>query len=194
MTNDYISQQPARVAPGPKPARKLYSMAALIHDKSFAGKFETRTAKYEFVYSPTAASLSEGKLQLSGTLSVKSARGTARVARDVKATLAATQGGIGSVPGAIQARFKNTSSLPITEATDALSYVGVMYLHLSGINSRSLGLTIDLANTQLNVRLYPTSATERNLVVAYSDLVAAMGANNAAALNEQLTRLNQMLS
>jgi hypothetical protein len=198
MKNDFISQQAARDAAGPKPAKKLYSMAALMHGKDFTGKFETSAATYEFTFAPTAAKLINGKLELTGNLSVgRAGRGAKREAKGVQATLLSTQGGLGSVPAAIRVRTRsNEKSLPLTEATDVAGFVGVMYFHLSPINARTLGLTIDLSSVQLNARLFADNDDERQLQVAYADIVtAAYGEKpNLGEAMKIIASLNQIFS
>jgi len=174
MKNDFISQQAARDAAGPKPAKKLYSMAALMRGKDFTGKFDTSAASYDFTFAPTIARLNDGKLELTGNLNVVSGRGTKREAKGVQATLLSTQGGLGGIPAAIRTRRRNNDkSLPLTEATDVAGFVGVLYFRLSPINARMLGLTIDLSSVQLNARLFADNDVERQLQVAYADVVAA---------------------
>lgn len=192
----YLSSQPARNAPGPKPARKLYSMAAVMRERSFAGSFETSRASYEFLYQPATARLANNRLELTGTLRVTSTRGVKREAGNVRARLASTQGGLGTVPSVIQQRARMTSSLPLTEATDESGFVGVLYFSLSGINARSLGLSLDLSKVQLNARLYPTSETERQLQVIYSDLVATVYGEkpDLELAQENLKSLNRLLA
>ena len=196
MASDFISEQPAREASGPKPSKKLYSIPALLRDRAFAGKFETSTAACEFIYAPKSARLVNGKLELTGSLNLSSARGGKREVKDVRATLTASQGGLGAVPGAIMARAlpNAVAGLPVTEATAAHGFVGVMYFRLSPINNKSLGVIPDFGKVQLNARMAPVNGTERELQIVYSDLViAAYGersdAGNAAAQVELLNRL-----
>jgi hypothetical protein len=183
-------QPSARTAPGPKPAKKLYSIFALQRDKAFTGEFETATATHKFTFAPKSARLENNKLQLTGAFSLG-----ARKIANVTATLAGTQGGIGSVPGHIAARpLDSTSSLPPTEATDQRGYVGAMYFHLSAINSAALGLTIDMSKVQLNGRLFPVSEVERELQVLFSDVVAATHKANASAANSHIEAINRILN
>lgn len=195
MSNDFLSQQSLHHAPGPKPAKKLYSMAALMRGKNFAGSFETAMGKYDFTFAPRAASFVSGKLELTGSLSVSSGRGTRREVRDARATLLALQGGLGDVPDAIRTRAQAAGSvrpsLPVTEATDVTGYVGVMYLRFAPINSRALGLTIDMSSVQLNARLFADSEIERDLRVIYSDLIIGKPDSEVTAKN--LATLNQIL-
>ncbi|HEX4946736.1 MAG TPA: hypothetical protein VFZ34_08740, partial [Blastocatellia bacterium] len=120
-------QPSAKTAPGPKPAKKLYSIFALQRDKVFAGEFETATAQHKFTFAPKTATLVNNKLQLTGTFSL----GTRKV-ENVTATLAATQGGLGAIPARIATRpIDSTPGLPATEATGSRAFVGVLYFHLS---------------------------------------------------------------
>lgn len=170
-------QPSAKTAPGPKPTKKLYSIFALQRDKAFLGEFETAQGNYQFTFAPTSAQLANNKLQLMGTFSI----GTRKVA-NVTATLAASQGGIGAVPGIIAARpVASTPGLPPTEATGSWAYVGALYFHLSPINANALGLTIDMSKVQLNGRLFPLNEVERELQVLFSDVVAAAYKKDADA-------------
>ncbi|HWQ31592.1 MAG TPA: hypothetical protein VNQ79_01820 [Blastocatellia bacterium] len=196
MQNTFLSEEPARNAPGPKPAKKLYSIPALLRDRTFAGQFETSTGSYEFTYAPHSARLSKGKLELTGSLNIGAAGGAKHEVRNVRATLAATQGGIYGAPAAIVARLRSTtSSLPITESTGPLGFVGVMYFRLSPINASAAGLNIDLSSVQLNARLAPLSDTEREMQVIFSDLVAAAYGPqpNLSEAGRHLTALNRLL-
>jgi hypothetical protein len=195
MANDFLSQQSLRNAPGPKPAKKLYSIAALMSGKNFIGNFETATAKYDFIFAPKVASFTNGKFELTGNLKVSSGRGAKREVKDVRATLLSIQGGLGDVPDIILKRVGTGSarpSLPVTEATDVTGYVGVMYLRFAPINSRQLGLTTDMSSLQLNARLFADSQLERDLRVLYSDLTIGNWGSEAMAKN--LATLNKIFS
>lgn len=184
-------QPSARTAPGPKPAKKLYSIFALQRGKTFTGEFETATAKHQFIFAPQSAQLVNNKLQLKGTFSI----GTRKI-KNVTATLAATQGGIGTSPGQIASRpIESTPGLPPTEATGARGFVGAMYFHLSAINAKALGLAIDMSKVQLNGRLFPTSEGERALQVLFSDIVAAVYTSvpDTSAAAPHLESLNRIL-
>lgn len=175
------NQPSAKTAPGPKPTKKLYSICGVQRGREFAGSFETNAGKYEFSFTPRAAKLANGKLELTGDFTVAATRGQKRQVKNVRATLASTQGGLGTAPPRILQRRPNLSlpvrtgpsALPVTEATDALGFVGAMYFRLSPLDARALGLTIDLSHVQLNARLFPTSELERDLQFFYSELVAA---------------------
>ena len=92
----------AKDAPGPMPAAKLYSIAGQMRGREFAGEFTTKGGKYQFTFSPTAAALNQGKLELTGTFTVSAARAERGQklppVTNVRATLASTQGGIGQTP------------------------------------------------------------------------------------------------
>ncbi len=168
-------QASARTAPGPKPSAKLYSIFALQRDKAFTGEFETSKSKHKFTFAPQSARLENGKLQLLGTFS----SGTRKVPH-VIATLIASQGGLGTVPTAINERpVKMPSGLPLTEATEIRGFVGALYFQLSPLKASALGLAIDMSKVQLNARLYPTSEIERDLQVLFSDVVMAAYRNEA---------------
>jgi hypothetical protein len=198
MKNDFISQQAARDAAGPKPAKRLYSMAALMRGKDFTGKFETAGANYEFTFAPAHARLNNGKLELTGNLSVNSRRGAQREVKGVQATLLAIQGGISNVPEPIKVRVKANpvKTLPLTEATDDSGYVGVLYFRLSPLNARALGLTIDVSAVQLNARLFADHDLERELQLIYADVVAAAYRNqpDTKEAAKNLSSLNQIFS
>jgi hypothetical protein len=197
MKNDFISQQAARDAAGPKPAKRLYSLAALMRGKDFTGKFETASAVYDFTFAPTVATWNKGKLELTGNFSLQAARGTKREAKGIQATLLATQGGLGIVPAIIRERpGDKRSSLPLTEATQVTGFVGVLYFRLSPIHSRTLGITIDLSRVQLNARLFPDNEVERHLQVTYSDIVAAGYGDkpDAKAAATYLASLNEVFN
>ena len=184
------NQPSARTAPGPKPARKLYSIFALQRDRGFSGEFETATAQYKFSFTPHSAKVENNRLQLTGTFSMGS-----RKVENVLATLASTQGGLGSIPAKIAVRpIDSPPELPSTEATGNRGFVGALYFHLSPIKSSALGLKIDMSKVQLNGRLYPISDGERELQVVISDIVAALyqkspDANAAAPHIEALNRI-----
>lgn len=88
----------AKTAPGPQPTRKLYSIAGLLNERSFDGEFDARGTDYKFTYAPTSAAVTNRKLELVGRLSVRGPRGAAHTVENVRATLIATQGGIGGSP------------------------------------------------------------------------------------------------
>lgn len=197
MQNTFLSEEPARNAPGPKPTKKIHSIPALLRDRSFAGHFETGTGSYEFTYTPLSARLNKGKLELSGSLNIGAAGKPGHEIRSVRATLVSTQGGIYGVPAAILARIKTeASTLPITESTGPRGFVGVLYFRLSPIDARAAGLNIDFSSVQLNARLAPVSETEREMQVIFSDLVtAAYSAQpGLSAASKSLASLNRLFT
>jgi hypothetical protein len=83
------------------PALKIHSMAASLKAGHFSGSFEApgpKAATYGFTYDPVSAALAGQKLELRGRLTVTDARGRARSREGVRASLAGTQGGIGTAP------------------------------------------------------------------------------------------------
>src|SRR5262249_29359446 len=64
-------------------------------------------------------------------------------------------------------------SLPLTDSTGHMGSVAAMYLRLSPLDGRALGVPADLSAVQLNARLYATSEIERDLHWLYSALVEA---------------------
>ena len=223
------SESPASAAPGPQPRTRIYAVAGLMNERRFAGTFDARGTDYNFSFEPTAAALNDKRqLELTGRFVVSARRGKSFVVPEARATLVATQGGIGSSPARRQALVAATttsgnvatpqqkqeeakapetkqepvapatatpSALPITEATDDLAFAGVMYFHFSPLDARRLGLSVDLSRVQLNARLAPTSDSERELQLLYSDVVAATGGAkpNYADASRYVEELNRML-
>jgi hypothetical protein len=77
---------------------RLYSIAAWPVERAFSGSFSVGGAEYKFTYAPSRAENVNNLLELTGRLTVTDARGRARVLDSVRASLANTQGGIGSTP------------------------------------------------------------------------------------------------
>jgi hypothetical protein len=75
---------------------------------------------------------------------------------------------------AAEAAPATTAGLPVTEATGPTGFVGVLYLRLSPLDGRALGVPLDLSSVQLNARLAPTSDLERDLQWLLSGTVAAV--------------------
>lgn len=156
----------------------LHSIAAMMRGRSFAGRFEVAGVSYGFGYSPVKAAVVGGKLQLSGALRINNER---RVVphdlRNVRATLMAAQGGIGTapprkkLPGDIS---PSRPDLPVVESTGPLSFSGVLYFKLSPLDSRTLGVPADMTQVQLNVRLAPVNDAEREAQGAFSSAVDAL--------------------
>lgn len=84
--------------PAPARARRLYSIHGLPEGRVFAGRFEAPGGSYAWEFAPASAGLAGGKLQLTGRLRVRSPRGAERVAEGIRATLASTQGAVGTSP------------------------------------------------------------------------------------------------
>ncbi|MDQ3684332.1 MAG: hypothetical protein M3430_01850 [Acidobacteriota bacterium] len=105
------SESPASAAPGPQPRTKLYSVAGLMNERLFTGRFNARGTTYNFSFAPTSAALSDkGQLELTGDFVISSRPGTSRLMPDARATLIATQGGIGSSPPRRQALVAATTT------------------------------------------------------------------------------------
>src|SRR6185295_2196954 len=58
---------------------------------------------------------------------------------------------------------------PVVESTDALSFVGVLYFHLSPLDGEALGLPLDVSKVQLGGRLAPVDDRARDLQFLFSD-------------------------
>ncbi len=88
-----------RPAPGGKTgARRLYSIAAWPEQRAFAGNLSSGGTDYKFSYAPSRAEATNKLLQLTGRLTVTDTRGRVRALNNVRATLANTQGGVGTGP------------------------------------------------------------------------------------------------
>jgi hypothetical protein len=173
-------------------ANKIHSIHVLPNGAGFAGKFEAGGSSYQFVFTPKTAAPVNGKLVLTGAVKVTPPGGRQRVANDVTATLLATQGSI-TGPPSMPRQFSESlkpplsapgGSLPITDSTGHLGSIAVMYLKLSPLDGRALGVPADLSAVQLNARLYATSEIERDLHWLYSALLEATQGEHK---NEQLT-------
>ena len=84
---------------------------------------------------------------------------------------------------------------PVTEATGPLGFVGVMYLKLSPLDARALGVAADMSAVQLNARLAPTGETARELQWLFSGLVmAALGERpDPRAASAHVDAINRLL-
>jgi hypothetical protein len=160
---------------------KLHSIASVMRGRSFAGRFEVGGVTYPFTYTPEKGAVTGDKLQLTGSLTVIDGRSNARAnqhsLRNVRATLVATQGGVGTAPprNKMPAEISPPRpDLPIIESTGALSFCGVLYFKLAPLDGRALGVPADLRQVQLNVRLAPVSDTERGLQGEFSSIVDAL--------------------
>jgi hypothetical protein len=204
------------------PAARVHSIAGLLRGREIAGEFEAGGRTFEFAYAPTSVSAAGGRVELVGDFTAAPAggrRGRPAKLSGVRATLAATQGGIGQAPKVRRDLLAQTSqgaetgtpdvqerdqgpgaaekpagALPVTESTGPTAFVGVMYLRLSPLDARALGAAADMSAVQLNARLAPTSETERELQWLFSGLVAAAGgaapdAGRASAHADAINRL-----
>ena len=188
-------------------AVRLYSVAALLKERSFAGNFETGGSHFEFTYVPLKASTAGRKLILQGPLTVTDSRGNKRVRDRVQALLAATQGGVGGIApprpqlsprvGMTTEPPRSSSSSPSqTESTGPLSFTGAMYFQFEPLDGRALGVKSDLSRVQLNVRLAPVDSTARSLQGVYSAIVDALYGEKADddAAKAYVGELNRILS
>lgn len=173
-------------------APKIHSIHVLPNGAGFAGKIEAAGSNYQFDFTPKTAASASGKLVLTGAVKVKAPGGRERVAADVTATLLATQGSI-TGPPPMPRQFSESlkpplpapgGSGPLTDSTGHLGSIAVMYLKLSPLDGRALGVPADLSAVQLNARLYVTSEIERDLHWLYSALLEATQGEHK---NEQLT-------
>ncbi|MGA9773915.1 MAG: hypothetical protein WBV94_33095 [Blastocatellia bacterium] len=176
-------------------AVKIHSIAALLKERRFDGRFEVAGSSYRFTYAPARAEVAEQKLQLRGRLTVTNARGVSRTKENVRAVLASTQGGIGTAPvrsqttvGGVQPAApavptpqqpSDSRPLPVVESTGPLSFCGVMYFQLEPLDGPQLGVAADLSRVQLNARLAPTDNPGRALHGIYSAIVEALYVRSA---------------
>ena len=185
-------------------ARKLYSIHALLRERAFTGDIEVGRLKYAFTYMPNAVAIKNGKLELSGSFTVKSSTGKTATAENVTATLAGIQGAMAtaSKPAAFQLITPSPFPVdpqdgkPLTEYTDSRSAIGVAYFQLSALNGKALGLPYDLSRVQLNGRLAVQDQQARDLQWLLTQTHAALaGAKPEAQMAEPfVTELNRVLS
>jgi len=181
--------------------RKLHSVHSLLIGREFSGEIEVGRTKLKFAYSPSVAALTNGRIELTGGFSVKSAAGVKKVAA-VKATLLSTQGGIQLAPppptGATDSMLGPVYSgnLPATDATGSRGYAGVIYFKLSALDGAKLGVPFDLSAVQLNVRLNPIDETARNLQFWFSVVVNAVHGeeSNQNLASQSLNEINKLLN
>ena len=182
---------------------KIHSIHVLPKGRDFTGKVEAGNASYQLTFSPRSVKVTDRRLVLTGNVTIKLPNGQTRKADNVTATLLATQGSVNSpppVPHTLDPSLKpaigaSSDLLPITEATADLGSVGVMYLRLSALEGKPLGIPLDLSNVQLNARLYATSETERDLQWLYSALVQSTlgAARDERAATGYLAEINRIL-
>jgi hypothetical protein len=174
-----------------------------MRGRGFAGAFDIAGVSYSFTFSPATAAVVGRRLQLNGVLTVIDGRANGRVSphslSNVRATLIATQGGIGAAPTRTNLPVDISTArpdLPAVESTGALSFCGVLYLKLSPIEGRALGVPADMNPLQLNVRLAPVNDAERTIQGIYSSIVDALFAKqaNTEAAAEHVSQLNKLLT
>jgi hypothetical protein len=196
------AQRPAKTGAAAKSV-KVHSIASTMRGRSFAGRFEVGGVKYSFTYSPTTAAVVGTKLQLSGKLTINGDRPNARVSShnlpDVRATLLATQGAIGTAPPRQNVPADvppPRPDFPIVESTGSLSFCGVLYFKLAPLDGRSLGVPADLRQVQLNVRLAPVSDAERGLQGLFSSVADALYGQKVdrSAAEGAVSELNKLIN
>jgi hypothetical protein len=189
-------------------AVKLHTITGISRERQFVGRFEIGRSNYDFTFAPSKAEAAGGKLHLYGRLTVARSKGRPR-SRDVRATLAGIQSGLGGPPprpnqGETIAAFEkrraqpaqqpaDSKPLPVIESTGALSFTGVMYFHFEPISGRALGVAADMSRVQFNARLTTIDDIARTLHGIYCSLVDAVigekpDAEAAAALVEELNK------
>lgn len=180
--------------------RKLHSIHALPNGREFTGRIELGNAKYQFTFAPGAAALSDRKLKLMGRVTVQSPAGQKRMADKVEAQLVAVQGSIVNappvprlLPGSLQPAEPAPDNMPVTDATGGLGSAGVIYLKLTPLDGRALGVPMDLSAVQVNARLYPQSEIERDLQWLYSALTLALDNAEERKAEGYLTEINRLL-
>lgn len=179
-----------------KSAPKLYSIHALPDGVAFTGRI---AGKYQFTFAPKSAEVAGGKLKLKGDVTVQSPAGQKRTVSNVEATLLSTQGSIHQqpvppreLPNTLQPTI-TTPSPTVTDATDDLSSIGVLYLKLAPLDGRTLGVPMNLSDVQLNARLYPQSEFERDLQWLYSAWLLASHGGSEQRSNDYLNEINRRL-
>ncbi len=189
-------QKRAAAKTGAKRA-KLHSIAAMMRGRSFAGRFDVAGVTHGFTYSPAKATVTGNKLQLTGDLVVVNLPPSRP--RDVRATLMAAQGGIGTAPLRKQLPSDTSTAhpdLPVVESTGSLSFCGVLYFKLAPLDGRALGVPADMSQIQMNVRLAPVNDAERELQGAFSSVVDALYGKDVdgSAAEAAVSELNKLLA
>ena len=141
-------------------------------------------------------------LAVTGPFSVMGNDGRARSSDSVTATLLAMQGGLGTGPrppedfaSRIVVGNPLDPTFPVTESTDSLSFVGVLFFRLSPLDGRVLGVGFDLSRVQLNVRLSPVSQQEQDMQWLFSALTGALlrPVRDEVLAQEYLDRINALM-
>jgi hypothetical protein len=79
--------------------RKLHSIHGLLRGRVVEGEFEVRAQPYRFTFVPATAALADGRLVLTGRMTVHSPQLVRRFVDGVEARFVAIQGGVGGSPG-----------------------------------------------------------------------------------------------
>ena len=193
-----------KAAPRPAAtARKLHSVHALLRERAFVGDIESGQSTFGFTFAPNAAVVVDGNLELTGTITIKTPLGKINRSENVKATLAAIQGAMGSAtrPREFQiitaSPFPNelNDDKPLTEYTGARSAIGVAYWHLSPLDGRKLGVPYDLSRLQLNGRLAVIDERARDLQWLLTQIHAALAGEkpDAQLAEPYVMELNRVL-
>ncbi len=179
-------------------ARKLHSIHGLLNGRSFVGKLEPT---HEFVYAMQSAAVVNGKLELTGKVSVKISSGKTATAENVKATLRGVQSAMNTaqrpasfkltVPSAFAADAQD--GLPLTELTNTRSGLGVIYLALSALDGKALGVPFDLSSVQLNGRMTAIDQTARDLQWLFNQTAAALEANQPSVAEPYVSEIDRTL-
>lgn len=183
--------------------QKLHSIHVLPNGREFIGKIEIGRASYQFTFTPNSAASPNGKLVLTGAIKVKAPGSQQHAVENVTATLLATQGSITNPPP-MPRQFAESlrpplpepsGSLPITDWTGYQGSVAALYLKLSPLNGRALGVPADLSSLQINARLYSTSEIERDLHWLYSALAEALSGEqpNGQLAADYIRAINHIL-
>jgi hypothetical protein len=180
-----------------KPGRKLHSIHALLRERAFVGKIEASQTKYDFVYALQAATVTNNKLEFTGKFSV----GKTSTAENVKAMLRGVQGAMGSATQPASFKITVPSALPLdppggqslTEYTATRSSVGVIYLALSPLDGKALGLPFEMSAVQLNGRLAVSDQIARDLQWLLNQTAAALESNQASLAEPYVTEIDRVL-
>ena len=83
---------------------------------------------------------------------------------------------------------------PVVESTDSLSFLGVLYFHLSPLDGERLGIPLDVSKIQMGGRLAPIDDRARDMQLLFSDLVMALSSDaDTETANNVLGEINRIL-